>query len=106
MQLFIILVDFRAKSQYFSSILPKNRQFSIQLTHQNRQHLIVDIPIHGESSAALFMAGQLADDVRTRSFLVEIADESATGKVAAGDVAYTSFLFFTRHGIALSHFNV
>ena len=52
MQLFIILVDFRAKSQYFSSILPKNRQFSIQLTYQIRQHLIVDIPIPGESSAA------------------------------------------------------
>lgn len=56
MQLFIILVDFRAKSQYFSSILPKNRQFSIQLTHQIRQHIIVDIPIPGKCTAALFVA--------------------------------------------------
>ena len=63
--------------------MPKNRQYSIQLTHQIRQHIIINIPIPGECTAAFLVPGQLTDYVRVRSFLVEVADEGATGEVAA-----------------------
>lgn len=49
------------------------------------------------------MPGQLTDYVRVGSFLVEVADESTTGKVAACNVAKTFLLFFTCLGIDDSH---
>ena len=84
--------------------LLKSRNITlIQLTNQIRQHIIINIPIPGECSATLLVPGQLTDYVRIGSFLVEVADECATGKVAACNVAKTLFLFFTCLGIDDSH---
>ena len=49
------------------------------------------------------MTGQLTDYVQVGSFLVEVADEGATGEMTAGNVAKTLFLFFTCLGIDDSH---
>ena len=44
--------------------MPKNRQYSIQLIHQIRQHFIINIPIPGERTTALDVAGEGRDEVR------------------------------------------
>ena len=75
----------------------------IQLTNQIRQHFIINIPIPCKCTASLLVPGQLTDYVWVGSFLVEVADECATGKVAACNVAKTLFLFFTSLGIDDSH---
>ena len=80
--------------------LLKSRNITlIQLTHQFHHPIIINIPIPGECTAAFLVPGQLTDYVRVGSFLVEVADECATGKVAACNVAKTLFLFFTSLGI-------
>ena len=80
--------------------LLKSRNITlIQLTHQIRQHIIINIPIPSQCSATLLVTGQLTDYVRIGGFLVEVADEGATGEVTACYIAKTFLLFFTSLGI-------
>ena len=87
--------------------LLKSRNITlIQLTHQFHHHIIINIPISGECSATLLVSGQLTDYVRIGSFLVEVADEGATGEVTACNIAKTFLLFFTSLGIDDSNVSI
>lgn len=45
------------------------------------------------------MAGEFADKIGVFDFFVEVADESATGHVTAGDVGYAFVLGLSCYGV-------
>lgn len=69
-------------------------------------HVFVDVAVTGEGFATFFVNAEGADEIGVLDFLVEIADEGASGEVAAGDFIQWVFLFSTCRRIENSDHSV
>ena len=69
-------------------------------------HVLVDVAIAGEGFTDFFMTAEGADKIGTFDFLIEVADEGAPGKVAAGDFVDGAFLFCPGRGVEDSNHSV
>ena len=77
--------------------------FPFQNLHKILLHINVDRAVTGECTASFDVTSEGRDEVRIFDQFIDVADEGATGEVAACNIAKTLFLFFTSLGIDDSH---
>ena len=59
-------------------------------------HVFVNVAVSGEGFASFFVAAERTNKVGVFHFLVEVADESTSGKMATGDFVQGTFFLFSR----------
>ena len=76
---------------------------SFQNPHKFLLHVDVDRAIACERTAAFDVAGKSWDEVRVLYQLVDVADEGATGHVAAGNLVDRDLLFCSSNSIQFGY---
>ena len=65
-----------------------------QLADKFSLHLLVDVTVAGESLGAFGVPGELADKVRVLQLFVQIANETATRHMRAGNFVHRMLFLF------------
>ena len=78
-------------------------EYLLQQTDKFLLHVLVDVAVAGEGSASFGVAAEWADKIRVFDFLIKVADEGASGEVAAGDFVNGPFLLFPGGRIQYCH---